>query len=73
MLPLPSDWKPDQHAPAVERASAGQWRAASNAADRAIESGRVPIRHRDLIQRVFGRFSNRTNANPETVPANDVP
>ncbi|MCB9861352.1 MAG: hypothetical protein H6815_12965 [Phycisphaeraceae bacterium] len=70
---LPSDWKPDQHAPAVERASAGQWRAASNAADRAIESGRVPIRHRDLIQRVFGRFSNRTNANPETVPANDVP
>lgn len=74
---LPAEWKDFQPLQPTRRAGSTEWRAASSAADRAIESGRVPIRHRDLVQRVFGRFTQRSNdatqpANPQLAPDVDA-
>lgn len=70
LLP-PMDPSPGQAEGTLPQQWSGLVREARTSADRAIEAGRVPPRHRDLVRRVFGRYAQRTAENrgsPAAVP-----
>jgi len=64
-----SEWlappAPDRDATARREATAERFREAARGAERAVEQQGVPMQHRDLVRRVFNRYTERATGGQE--------